>query len=82
MTKEKDACPKPASKQFQGTGSTKLAVLDEKTSAGSQEIPGGDIHASLQLLHPLALQTPAGSWPLHKPAESVCLCLHARQFQL
>jgi hypothetical protein len=39
MTKEKDACPKPASKQFQGTGSTKLAVLDEKTSAGSQETP-------------------------------------------
>ena len=45
--REKHACPKPASKQFQGTGSTKLAVLDEKTSAGFQEIPGGDIHASL-----------------------------------
>ena len=47
MTKEKDACPNPASKQFQGTGNTKLAVLDEKTSAGSQETPGGDTLASL-----------------------------------
>ena len=47
MTKEKDACPKAALKQYQGTGSTKLAVLGEKTSAGFQETPGGDIHASL-----------------------------------
>ncbi|MDD3069546.1 MAG: hypothetical protein PHR89_05095 [Bacilli bacterium] len=47
MTKEKDACPKPESKQDQGTGSTQLAVLDEKTSAGFQEAPGGDTLASL-----------------------------------
>ncbi len=42
MTKEKDACPKTALKLYQGTGNTKLAVLDEKTSAGSQGTSGGD----------------------------------------
>ena len=47
MTKEKDACPNSASKQFQGTGNTKLAVLGEKTSAGSQGTPGGDTLAHL-----------------------------------
>lgn len=47
MTKEKDACPKTASKQNQGTGNTKLAVLGEKTSAGSQQTPGGDTLAHL-----------------------------------
>ncbi len=47
MTKEKDACPKPVSKQYQRTGNTQLAVLDEKASAGFQEAPGGDTLASL-----------------------------------
>lgn len=47
MTKEKDACPKTASKQYFGTGNTKLAVRDEKASAGYQRIPGGDTLASL-----------------------------------
>ncbi|WP_319378211.1 hypothetical protein [uncultured Methanocorpusculum sp.] len=47
MTKEKDACPKPVSKQYFGTGNTQLAVLDEKASAGFQGTPGGDTHASL-----------------------------------
>jgi len=47
MTKEKDACPKTALKLYQGTGNTKLAVRDEKASAGSQGTPGGDTLADL-----------------------------------
>lgn len=47
MTKEKDACPNTASKLYQGTGITQLAVLDEKTSAGSKADHGGDTLASL-----------------------------------